>query len=122
MALRTDPWIFLPVARRGFQLLSAVASADRRQARRLLRALEEPFAVLLFEEGRLVTRVNLAARVDFLGECVAAFAALEPHVIWEEDFLKARRRCYEGREHPLAARAARDLADYQKNAPAALKP
>jgi len=51
---------------------------------------------------------------------VAAFADLEPHVIWEEGFLTARRRCYEAGGHPLAARAARDLRDFLEHAPPAL--
>jgi len=120
LSLRGDGWVFRPVARRGFELIDEVMAADQFQGRRLLGALAEPFAVLLFEEGRLVTRVNLAARVDFRGECVAAFADLEPHVIWEEGFLTARRRCYEAGGHPLAPRAARDLRDFLEHAPPAL--
>ena len=49
--------------------------------------------------------------------CVRAFAAYEPHVLWQEPFLAARWTCYEQNGHPLAASALRQLEKYYATSP-----
>ncbi len=120
-SLRTDPWVYRPLAARGFELAGELAGAWPEHGRQLFAALEEPFPVMLFEEVRLATRINLAAKVDFIAYCVAAFSPIEPHVLWHERFLDARRRCYEQTDHPLAAKAREDLAQYLTEAPPRLE-
>lgn len=111
-ALRDDPWVFRPLAQRAFGLLDEMTAADHRLGRRLLRALERPFAVMLFEEARLVTRVNLASKIDFPGECAAVFVDFEPHPVWERSFLEARVRCYELNDHSHAGRARAEFDEF----------
>ncbi|MCP4660708.1 MAG: spermidine synthase, partial [bacterium] len=120
-SLRTDPWVFRPLVARGFELAEDLAAVYPEHGRRLFAALDEPFPVMLFEEVRLATRINLAAKVNFATLCVAAFSPLEPHVLWQERFLDARKRCYEQTHHPLAAKAREDLAEYLADAPPRLE-
>ena len=60
--------------------------------------------------------VELDQPVQGTGQ-VLALEAFEPHVPWEEDFLKLRADCYQQLNHPKAAAARRDLAAFQANEP-----
>lgn len=115
--LRSDPWVFRPVVHRAFQLVDEMVAADRRCGLRFLDALEEPFAVDLFEEARHVTRINLVGKVDFTRRCESVFSDLEPHVLWERGFLEARLDCYQRNSSPLASLARRELDAFIAAAP-----
>lgn len=116
LAMREDGWVFRDLAARAMRMAGTVASRDARQGRRLLDALAEPFAVYLYEEARLVIRVNLSGRIDFEETCIDVFADVEPHVLWEEPFLEGRLKCYTANNDPRAVQAERDLATFRANA------
>ncbi|MCP4661335.1 MAG: hypothetical protein GY856_38520, partial [bacterium] len=79
--------------------------------------LARPFAVRYLEEVRLTLRVQLVRSLPAAEHCVAAFAPFEPHVAWNEDFLRTRLRCYELTRHPLRGQAGEDLEDFLAAAP-----
>jgi hypothetical protein len=47
---------------------------------------------------------------------VRLIESFEPHVPWTRVFLQLRQRQYAAVNHPLAAQAALDLADFAKRA------
>lgn len=51
--------------------------------------------------------------VETAAECIAA---LEPNVPWNRPFLRFRQRVYARAHHPLAERAAEDLAEFARRA------
>ena len=85
--LHTNPWGFTHAVETCFQTAIRVAYADRSFAPRLYRAVSEPFAVYAYEETRLWTKLALA---ELVGPCelLEAVEAYEPHVPWNEEFLK----------------------------------
>jgi spermidine synthase len=111
-AWRTDPWP-LPYAMRPLLRLAAeLARKNAALGERLWRALGEPFAVRVLDRERLDTRRAVALAVDPKRLCVEAFAAYEPYVPWEREFLTARWQCYQGAGDGRAERARRELSEF----------
>jgi spermidine synthase len=119
-AYRNDPWVYRPLVRRTLPLAVRLAREDRALAPRLFEAFSHPFAVEMFQQPRLLSRIWISRAVDAQSLCVDAIAPLEPHVPWQEPFLTYRYQCYQARHHPLAARARRDLARFLEEAPPTL--
>lgn len=116
-AYRNDPWVYRPLVRRTLPVAVRLAQADRALAPRLYQAFSQPFAVSMFQQPRLLSRIWISRAVDAKSLCVDAIAPLEPHVPWEEPFLTYRYQCYQAYHHPLAARARRDLEQFLADAP-----
>jgi spermidine synthase len=114
---RTDPWTQSRYVYRALDVAMLLATRDAELARRMFAALGSPFAVDAAEDARLVTRAQVSRQLDLRGLCVAAVGALEPHVPWNEPFLRLRRDCYEATNHPLLQTAASDLDEFLKTAP-----
>jgi hypothetical protein len=119
--LRTDPWAQPGLVRSSFRLAAALARKDAGLAGELYDALAEPFAVAFLDQERRTTRLWMSASVDREGVCAEAFADLEPWVSWDEPALAARVTCYEAEDHPLLARARRELAAWRSREPPALE-
>ncbi|HEX5759373.1 MAG TPA: fused MFS/spermidine synthase [Thermoanaerobaculia bacterium] len=115
--LRTDPWIHLEFGERALQLALPVAQVEPAVGLALYRELARPFAAGLYGLPSLRLRIDLARALRRPELCVEALAPFEPHVPWERDFLAHRADCYRRRDHPLAARAERDLADFLDDDP-----
>ena len=104
--------------RRTLPLAVRLAREDRALAPRLYEAFSQPFAVDMFEQQRLLSRIWIGRAVDARSLCVETPSPrLEPHVPWEEPFLTYRYQCYQAHHHPLAARARRDLETFLDAAP-----
>jgi MFS family permease len=116
-AYRRDPWVSRPLARRAVALGDRLARQDRSLAPRLYEAYSHPFAMGMFEQPRLLSRISITRAVDAQSLCVEVLAPLEPHVPWEEAFLTYRHECYKAHHHPLAARARRDLERFLADTP-----
>jgi hypothetical protein len=70
---------------------------------------------MILEENRMELLVGLASQISY--EAAAShIEAFEPYVIWTKDFLEYRARAYRAVEHPLAARAERELEVFRRNA------
>ena len=112
--LRQDPWPWLDIVHGATAAAVSVAAAAPAEAPRLLAAVRAPFA-LDCEGSRGEIALSIAPMVspEAAAECLAA---LEPHVLWTETFLRARRKIYLDAHHPLLARARRDLDEYLQSA------
>jgi hypothetical protein len=116
-AYRNDPWVYRPLVRRTLPVAVRLAREDRALAPRLYEAFSQPFAMDMFRQPRLLSRIWISRAVDAQSLCADAIAPLEPHVPWEEPFLTYRYQCYQTHHHPLAARARRDLEKFLADAP-----
>ncbi|MCS6913954.1 MAG: fused MFS/spermidine synthase [Myxococcota bacterium] len=119
---RTDPWPLSDLMQRALRLAVDLAVQERSAAARLRAALREPFVLRILDEERIralvdVTMVEGPADLP----CVEAFSQLEPHVPWGRGLLAARKQCYEATGHPLAPKAAADLAEFQEAEPPAFQ-
>lgn len=108
--LRTDPWIRPDLLGSGLWLASDIGAANPVLARGLHAAVDEPFAVDQDRDTRLEVRARLASAMGDPVTCARAVEALEPPVVTKA-FLDLRASCYRAASHPLAERAAADLAD-----------
>ena len=118
--LRTEPWAG-PTIHRFLTHLDALAGSDKTKIRgtRLYAAVNKPFSVSLANEKRLRTVLDIARRLDgnnFTEYTLHAIRAFEPHVPWEEDFLKVRKECYEKLGDSRKEAARRDLETYLRAA------
>jgi len=112
--LRSDPWLLEHIRVRAFDgAVVGVAKADPSQARNLLAALAEPFAVAYADESRRAAAFVVAEQIDpaTVTQYVESF---EPHVPWLEPFLTYRRDAYRAAGHRLAAQAERDLQEFRR--------
>jgi len=116
-AYRNDPWVYRPLVRRTLPVAVRLAREDRALAPRLYEAFSHPFAVDMFQQPRLLSRIWITRALDAENLCVDAISPLEPHVPWEGPFLNYRYQCYRRQHNPLAARARRDLETFLADAP-----
>ena len=116
-ALRTDPWIHMQFGGRVWRVAVPVAQADPAVGLELFHALAKPWAAGLFDFPRLQLRMDLARTLRRPDLCVETLVPFEPHVPWDRSFLTHRADCYRSFDHPLAARAARELEEFLAAAP-----
>jgi spermidine synthase len=114
MAYQHDPWPSQLVMARALNLARDIGQSAPKDAERLFRATAAPFSVKVLEAARRTLRVDLARVLPEQNACVAAFAALEPHVPWDEALLKERAECYAHWKHPRAAEAAKDVERFAR--------
>ncbi len=107
---RTDPWPDPAVMQRAVRLAPRLAEAKPAVAPILYQALRQPFAVGLVDDARLSAALWVARQID-QAAVVDALSALEPNVPWNRPTLTMRAEAYRSTRHPLARRAANDLAE-----------
>ena len=115
--LRTDPWPLVGFKRTALTLTSLIANERPAVGRRLFDALAKPFAVESVNDDRLAFALDMAMRVDFAALCRTPIDAAEPHVIWNEPFLRRRLDCYRVTNDPRLAIATRDLGEFLSREP-----
>ena len=123
---RANPWP-IPVMMRhaiGLAVDMARDPAFVQVGAPLYNALEQPFAIELFNEQRKSALMFVAERLSG-GSCssqlVSAIKSYEPHVPWQEIYLDRRARCYRETADPMAARAQRDLENFRRGEPKSLE-
>jgi spermidine synthase len=114
---RTDPWPLLDFKRRALALAPDITAQRPDLGRRLFDALAKPFAIESENDDRLIAALDVAVRVDFAALCRAPIDAAEPHVIWNEPFLRRRFDCYRVTNDPRLAIATRDLREFLSREP-----
>lgn len=124
---REHPWVHRPLLGRALDLAVQVTAqsaqaGDRTPGRRLFDALEEPFSVRLLDEDRRRARLEIARWTAFEDLCAEALSAFEPHVPWEERFLRLRRDCYRAAGDPRTETAETELGRFLDGAPPDLLP
>ena len=118
---RRNPWPDPRLAQAAVVLAVDVAQAHRAAALPLYEALSEPFAVHAANQLRLDAMRRILALLgpdDFLPRCQALVQSLEPHVPWQREWLELRTHCYKLTNSPDAVRAAADLEQFLRRAPA----
>ncbi len=110
---RGDPWPSQSLMRRTLELADELGSLDVPTSQRLLTALREPFAVHAVNTARALASVWIAQRIDDSQQCAAAWGAIEPHVPWDLDTLRARRDCYQRTMDARRGDAARDVERWE---------
>lgn len=60
----------------------------------------------MFKHQRLSLRIEITRLLNAQDLCVASVEPLEPHVPWDERFLRYCFGCYQTRRHPLAGAGA----------------
>ena len=122
---RSDPWPPPSLMERSIEVATAVATQDptKRLARRLHEALNQPFALFLANNSRLVAVLKIARYLDgadFSHLSADAIGSFEPNVPWQFDFLAFRYRCYQDMSNPKAESARHDLESFLAAEPAPL--
>jgi hypothetical protein len=112
--LRTDATVIPRFVESALRLPAQIVEKEPEHAAKFLQALDQPLAVFMLEERRLLVRIAAAQRLNAQATA-AAIAAMEPHVPWDASVLEMRLRAYEATGNPLEGRARNELALFQKN-------
>jgi spermidine synthase len=113
---REDPWPLPFVMKRSLSVAADIAGRDPSLAPRLYDALAQPFSLRLLEDERVAILLEIGWHVS-MEKYSEALSAIEPNVPWERQLLARRAEAYARTRHPLAARANRDLALFEKREP-----
>jgi hypothetical protein len=124
--LRTDPWLSSEMTERFLRLAEEIAkgSSDRDALRAIYEGLREPFSARNSDSTRLAVLLHVGMKLDNNGPgefTLGAIEPVEPHVPWQENFLKLRAACYKAHNDPRLARAERDLVRFEGEQPARIK-
>jgi spermidine synthase len=118
VGMRTNPWPMLRLVRAALEETSELVRRDPSLAPRMYEALREPFALRVLDDLR--RWIALGAALAMHGtECVDAVDVFEPHVPWDESFLRSRAECYRRANDPRADRAGDDLEEWRAKRPEA---
>ncbi len=117
LAMRSDPWCEPRLAGRALAEAPRLAATGADHARRLYRALRQPFAARAMEAERANTLMAVGLALDPADVCLDALSVFEPNPIWTREFLLYRARCYQSKRDPRATAAARDLTEFLANEP-----
>jgi hypothetical protein len=112
-----DPWASPVLSLASLRLATELGSRDPALALRLFQSVREPFALHADEDDRLPAMAALLSRLNLASSCAEALRPLEPHVLWNLNWLVLRRDCYAVTRDPLAQKAAADLAEYLRYEP-----
>jgi spermidine synthase len=117
-----EPWASPVLTLASLRLATELGSRDPALALRLFQTVREPFALYADEDERLPAMAALLSRLDLTSSCAEALRPLEPHVLWNLNWLVLRRDCYAVTRDPLAQKAAADLAEYLRYEPVKFAP
>ena len=109
--LSSRPWVDRAVGQDAFALALILAKRSPVQAELLLKALLRPLSLYAFDSRRRDTLLAIAANFNVRVQ-EAVLAEFEPHVPWNEPFLRARRNVYRATSNSLAVQAERDLVNF----------
>lgn len=109
---RGDPWNPKAIMRRSLALGTELARAAPALVPQVFELFEPPWSVAILDRERIATLVDLAT---LAGPAFGAraLASHEPNVPWDERTLRLRAGWYAKTGHPLAARARRELAQFE---------
>jgi hypothetical protein len=111
---RVYPWVQTKVLFRSFDLGLELANAIPDRAMELFEMFSEPFCVKILEYARKIKLMQIAAALSPIEE-IKALQQFEPHVHWEEEFLRYRLQVYQKSNHSLAPLAQKELNEFVKN-------
>ena len=109
-----DPWPLQLVKERTIVLAGQLGAQSPALARRMIAALNTPFAAGALPEQRLTAAALLTRTAGLAGTCAGPMHALEPHTPWDVPMLTLRRDCYAASGDPLLGVAERDLQRFSE--------
>ena len=118
---RHDAWPWDVIGRHAFTTVDEVTAADPSTAERLYQAISHPLPVYLNEGRRLDVMLKIAMRTKLEVPCAKTLEPFEPHVPWQKDLLEWRSQCYSSTGDARASLAARELAEWMSQKPAAFE-
>jgi spermidine synthase/MFS family permease len=118
LALRDDPTPTRRVIDLALLVASQTVEKHPEHSRTLYESLEQPLSVAIFEDRRCGLLTLLGQRLGGR-EFTSAMLQLEPYPPWDGTVLTARVQAYQQTQHPLLARAQRELDEYRRSAPQA---
>jgi len=113
VARRASPWLPLDLSELSFRMAVEIGQAHPEKAPGLLDVLSQPFAAEAVKAGRLKAACFISTALDPAAS-VPLIEAHEPHVPWAREFLTWRRDVYLAVGHPLAAKAAAELDEFER--------
>jgi len=112
--LRTHPWVMVPVMYRALIQATEMARTFPVMAPVLFELVSEPFCVSILERYRKAAMLEISNDLP-IEKAVEALQEFEPHVPWNEGFLRARFEVYKETNHSMIQQAEKDLNDFLKN-------
>jgi hypothetical protein len=112
--LRTYPWVMVPVMYRALLQATEMARTFPVMAPVLFELVSEPFCVSILERNRKAAMLEISNDLP-IEKAVEALQEFEPHVPWNEGFLRARFEVYKETNHSMIQQAEKDLNDFLKN-------
>ncbi len=110
---REDPWPLPIIMKRSLSVAAAMAARQPDVAAGLFEALSQPFSLRLLEDERIEALLQIASYVS-LEKYAEVVSRMEPDVPWEHELLRHRAEAYTKTNSPLAERARRDLALFER--------
>jgi len=80
----------------------------------LFELVSEPFCVSILERNGKAEMLEISNDLP-IEKAVEALQEFEPHVLWNEGFLRARFEVYKETNHSMIQQAEKDLNDFLKN-------
>ena len=114
LEFRRSPWILPSLMGRSLDLCVELSLKYPAFAQQVCDLLNEPFCVSALQYRRQRTRLSILAALNS-PELLEAIARFEPHVPWDEDFLKTRFFAYQKAGHRLKGQAYTDLISFYRN-------
>jgi hypothetical protein len=115
---REDPWPLNAVMYRVLIAADDLSSRMPALSRRLIAALEAPFAVDALDHERKMIILSMTRRLeDDHDACLTALAPFEPNPVWTESFLTYRIACYARAGSPFLDPARDDYARFVAHSP-----
>ncbi|MEY3479924.1 MAG: hypothetical protein RIQ71_699 [Verrucomicrobiota bacterium] len=116
MILRASPWLPVELNELAFRMAVEIGTNSPEHAPGIVEALSQPFAAEAEKSGRLKAACFILAASAPAQAALPFLKAYEPHVPWAREFLTWRRSVYEASDDPLAAKAAADVEEFERNA------
>ena len=112
--LRTYPWVMVPVMYRALLQATEMARYFPVMAPVIFELVSEPFCVSILDRARKSAMLEISNDLP-IEKAVEALQEFEPHVPWNEGFLRARFEVYKETNHSMIQQAEKDLNDFLKN-------
>jgi predicted membrane-bound spermidine synthase len=111
---RIYPWARYYVMFRTLHLGQEMAATSPEVAEAVFELIKEPFSVRILETARKFTMLYISPKLN-PAQKLKAVQQFEPHIPWEEEFLKIRLQIYRDTNHSMALQAEKDLKEFLKN-------
>lgn len=117
---RNFPWARDHLMENTLMIAEQLAQVDKEAAPILVKALEKPFAAHCLNNARKTTRMNICLDLEDRELTAEVLADFEPHIPWQQLFLRRRYEVYKAMKNPLLDQARQDLERFLAAEPSQL--